>query len=564
MIQKKVLVIGLDGATFDIINPLIEKGKLPNIAKLMKTGSYGELLSTVPHLSPVAWTSFFTGCNPGKHGIFDFFHKIKGSYSVKINNFNHCKTKGIWDYLNESASKVIAINIPNTYPPPKIDGCFISGLGTPNKEVQYCYPPELKDEIIEKFGTFEMLTEIQHSDKLMHRYIAGRDRVIKNQTDVVKYLLKNKPWDLFIHVFTITDSIQHDCWKYIDNTHPNYSKHMNKNYGHIIDETYEMVDQAIGEFLKEVSDDTTVVLLSDHGQGPLKKTLSLNNVLKSKGYLCFKDNANVESQLSLKINRIISKAKKIPMYIVSKFLTKKQKDKLFFHIKEEMVEAFFKKAEDYLASIDWSKTKAYCEGSFSLIYLNKRDFYPEGIVNKADEKKIKEELKDIFMNLKDNETGENITEAIYEPHEIYKGDYIENAPDLIIILKKGYHGSGSIDRVLFNIKEDEFFSSHQWSGFHVPEGIFVLNDKKRIKADNKINDAKIIDLTPTILYLMGKDVPKEIDGKVLKNCVNETFLQTNAPKFSDETVYANKNFEDSFSEEEDENVKKQLSDLGYL
>ena len=160
--MNKVLVIGLDGATFDIILPWIKQGKLPNFEKLISEGSYGNLTSTLPTVSPVAWTSFATGVNPGKHGIFGFLTDYESTPVTRID----IKSKTFWEIASENGKRVIIMNVPMTYPPEEINGIIISGYESPEEEI-FTYPENLTEELIAKGYKTEAL------DK---RFETGEDR----------------------------------------------------------------------------------------------------------------------------------------------------------------------------------------------------------------------------------------------------------------------------------------------------------------------------------------------------------------------------------------------------
>ena len=156
-LKRKALVIGIDGATFRVIKPLIEKGKLPNIARMIEKGVHGVLSSTIPVVSAVAWTSFMTGKNPGKHQIFDFFGKIQGTYDFKLNTASDRKAKPIWINLSDENKRVLVLGVTMTYPPDPVNGYMVSGLGVPSDSdtQSYVYPPDFAKEIVANFGRFK-------------------------------------------------------------------------------------------------------------------------------------------------------------------------------------------------------------------------------------------------------------------------------------------------------------------------------------------------------------------------------------------------------------------------
>src|SRR5258708_11462961 len=167
-----VFVIGLDGATFDLIHPFIAQGFLPNLQSLISKGSYGELSSTIPPVTASAWTSFMTGKNPGKHGLFDFMQRRKNSYDLAPVSAFDRDGKAVWEIASELGKKCIVIGVPVTYPPTPLNGLMVTGMLTPRGAADYTYPPELKNEIAGAIGEY-----IVYSDEV---YSKGRGEIFLN------------------------------------------------------------------------------------------------------------------------------------------------------------------------------------------------------------------------------------------------------------------------------------------------------------------------------------------------------------------------------------------------
>ena len=142
---NKIMVIALDGATFDIIQPMIDRGELPNLSKLMSEGTYDKLLSTIPPETGPAFVTFMTGTNPGRHGITRFVRKSVNQENAEVLNSSHIASKTIWELLSEHGKKLIVLNIPFTFPPIPINGAMVSF-----KNGMQTYPPDLKERLIDQ------------------------------------------------------------------------------------------------------------------------------------------------------------------------------------------------------------------------------------------------------------------------------------------------------------------------------------------------------------------------------------------------------------------------------
>ena len=152
----KVVVIGLDAATWTVIRPWMAEGKMPNLAKLMKAGVSGALESILPPITPPAWTSFMTGKNPGKHGIFHFVETEHGGYAMNYANATSRRSQTVWKLLNDAGYSVGTMNIPFTYPPERLNGFQISGMDTPSETSPFIHPPELREELVEHLGGIQL------------------------------------------------------------------------------------------------------------------------------------------------------------------------------------------------------------------------------------------------------------------------------------------------------------------------------------------------------------------------------------------------------------------------
>jgi predicted AlkP superfamily phosphohydrolase/phosphomutase len=276
--KGRVFVLGLDGATFDLIDPWIEQGYLPHLKAFMDSGAYGTLNSVIPPMSPPAWSSAITGVNPGKHAMYDWYRRLPNSRSLVSETSRSLRTKAVWTLLSEAGRPVGVINVPLTDPPTKVDGFMISGM--PHTEVTgYTEPPELQATLdgymIDRMG--DHLGEnnaVELLDKFMRTY---RERL-----KVTLRLMQEKPWDLFWVVFTATDRIQHYYWKFMDENHPKYEPDADPMLKNAIFNLWVEIDEGIGKILEVMPEDATVIVMSDHGFGPIYKEVRLHNLVRGR------------------------------------------------------------------------------------------------------------------------------------------------------------------------------------------------------------------------------------------------------------------------------------------
>ena len=285
----RVVVLGFDGADFSLIQPWIDAGHLPGFAKIMNEGAWGELESVPNQRSAAAWTSFMTGKNSGKHGIFEFYDYLRDNYNIQFIKGQMRKGETLWHLAGRAGRKVGVINVPMTYPADEVNGFLIAGLDAPGVDSKgFTYPSGLYKEIIEAVGGYTIEPgligcivggDVDLAEKKLYEEI---DQKIATS----RYLMKKYPWDLFVTVFRSTDAAHHAFWKFIDREHCDYKPEEARKYGHVILSAYQKLDRYLQELLETLDDDTMLILMSDHGCGPKHPgNNQINQWLEAQGYL---------------------------------------------------------------------------------------------------------------------------------------------------------------------------------------------------------------------------------------------------------------------------------------
>lgn len=556
----KVVVIGLDGATFKVIRPWIENGQLPNLKEIMTDGVHGELYSTIPPLSPQAWTSFMTGKNPGKHGIFDFTSFKPGTYDLSFSNANVRCGKSLWKILSEHKFRVGVVNVPMTYPPEPVNGFLISGMEAPGVHSNFIYPSGLYREIKAATGQDYDIHGDYWTNKSPGDYLKVLLETMDNQARAIKYLLKQHPADFFMAVFGSTDRVQHFYWKYFDPEHPHYKQQDAEQYGDAIFKVYQLADKILGEYLALIPGPKAVFIMSDHGAGPAKKVVYLDKWLADNGYLVWEKDRVSGKYAALK-----------QLYLqLRKYSPRWFKDlmKAMFPQIREQVESNL-----ILGEIDWSRTKAFTLGVESTpVFINTKDRFPQGIVSSSGSEYnlLCNRLISEISQICDPETGETIVERVYKRDEIYNGDQLAQSPDLIVIWKNHEY----VSRRHYRDQNKEVVSSQlksgvmgrlmalELTGCHQPEGI-LLASGPGIRKKKVIKNANLIDLFSTILYYMGLAIPNDVDGKILTNIFTHDFLAQHQPVFFSQPAQESTG-QSGYQKDEEKIIAERLRNLGYL
>ena len=550
----KVLVIGLDGVTFDLLGPWIQAGELPNLQKLIGQGASGKLRTTLPPISSSSWSSFLTGVNPGKHGLVDFVYPGADSYKVSMINATSRRTRALWNWLNDAGYKVGLLGIPTTYPPEPVDGFMVSGFLAPGPESEWAHPPELKQELRAELGEFLLSPDERYrSSRWLDRFLDDLATSVENRTQAALYLMRNKPWDLFAVVYWDTDMVQHETWRLLDPDHPRYNPGEAAAHREQILAFHRKVDADVGRLLSEVDSDTLIVVMSDHGFGPVHSFFLTNNWLSNIGLLRFKRSPWTT------VKRLLFRLGFTPlkMFRLAKTLGMASlRRQVRFQQKSGLLNRIFLSFDD----VDWPRTQAFSIGSFGQVYVNLAGVRPQGIVQPGPEyQELRDQLVREALDLRDPRTGEPLVERVYRREEIYSGPYIARTPDLIVQPRGWeYMAFGHADFGSNKLVE----SIIGLSGHHRPDGVLILAGAG-VKPGVQLEGASILDLAPTILHTMNVPVPEDLDGRVLVEAFTASAPLARPVTYSQANLYKDGTPEPDFSDQDMEQVQEKLRGWGY-
>lgn len=536
----KLLIIGIDGATFDLIKPWAEAGHLPNLARLMDNGVHAPLASTLPPVTSPAWPTFMTGCNPGKHGVFDFIQPSGANYSMV--NATQIRQPTIWQRLSRAGYRVGVLNVPITYPPQPLNGFLVSGIPSPLSGA-ICYPADLISRYQKEFGEYHTAPLIQYKPGTEAEYIKDIFDLIRTHGNWALGLMQKESWDVLMVHFIALDIMKHALWRFMDKSHPRYEP---SPYENAIRDGYKLVDEYIGRMLARLPEKSTVLVMSDHGFGPLKQIVNLNMFLLEKGFLQLKTDWWTQLKAAA-FKRGLTPAgvyRMIETIGLQNLATRVSKN-----ARNKVVSKFLS-----FDSVDWSRTVAYSMGHVGQIYLNVAGREPQGVIKPENYEAVRQQVIDALYELK-NENGQSLVTKIILREETYHGPFTEKGPDIHLVLDD----YNMIAFPLFATNGKIFTQQIRGdSGCHRREGIFI-GQGTGIKKKGKLPEANILDLAPTIMTIMSQPVPRVMDGRVL----TEMFTFPPEVSFSDEAsngLVAST----ELSAEEAAQVEERLKSLGYL
>jgi predicted AlkP superfamily phosphohydrolase/phosphomutase len=563
--KRKVLVLGLDGATWDILAPLMKDGTMPNLAALVARGVSSPLESLIPPVTATSWTSFVTGLNPGKHGVFEFLLRRKGlaqAAASKGNPFGEIPVNStlldgvpVWEFASRAGLKSVVIGVPITYPPRQINGCMISDFLTPYGKRDFTWPPSLLDDLESRFGPYKLYHREVYSKRGVGRVIDELFDVLSFNVKVTRHLLKATDWDLFISHFWGTDRAQHELWHLLDEHHPRHDRKEAKKHGPRLKAFYALLDRSLGEILEDAGD-CEVILASDHGFGPIHTYLAFNSWLLTRGYL------RLRGDPATRLKRLAYAVGLTPVFFYRLSMAlglARLRLSGGFHSRQRMqmlLNRFFLS----LDNVDWARSKAYSKGNYGQIYVNLKGREPWGSVNPGQEyQTVRDSIKRDLLALDSPTTGEKMFDRVYFREELYQGPYVDEAPDLVFLPRDmRYKALGTLDFTSNSFS----FPVYGNSGDHRMHGIF-LGLGSGFRQGVSLAGPSIMDLAPTVLYLLGLPVPRQMDGKVLVDALKEERLIEYPVEYVDVDLLGRAGGS-SLTSQESEDIKRRLEGIGYI
>ncbi len=541
--RTPLLIVGLDGVTWDVLRPLMAEGRMPHLARLVEGGGHGVLHSTVPPITPAAWTTFLTGKSPGRHGVIDFERYDPATNRLMFNSTLRLEgVQNIWQILGARGYRVGSINIPMTYPARPMNGFLISGFETPGTSSDFVYPPELRDELVARWNDPTLRTKWRRAPlgglKLFRENVDYMSRSFHQGAAMTRWCGERFGWDVLMVVFKLTDNLQHKTWKHID---PRW-READPARRDVVKACWGEADAALGDLVAYAGErGARVMVVSDHGHGSLEGKVQVNRLLLDWGYLELRgDAAQGGTRVRHLLDRLRGRTKK------------------------------FARSGDILQdlAVDFSRTRACVmhAGMAGFLYINLKGRQPCGIVEPAAYESLRDEIRERLLDpscsATDPRTGREVRlfSAAHKPEALYgcSREAQPWMPDLMLIP----HESLSVVRKIRGRSAVSWLPDARIEGTHRPTGVWAAAGAG-LRAGATF-DMQMADCAPTILAMAGCPIPGDLDGRVAEQ------LFTSPPPITYEQVGAGRDVQapasagEAYSERDLEAVTARLSDLGYL
>lgn len=531
------VVIGLDGAGWHLLQPMMDAGVMPNLASLTQRGARGTLRSTVPTYTPPAWTSAVTGVNPGRHGIYGFFSTNAQSPRQELVHAGAIKAAPLWEMANAQGATAGIYNLPLTYPPQSFEGWMVSGMMTPehgeHRLTNFARPTEVEKAILELIPDYVVDVSANwatdwRSDALCERVL----RSLEQRLVALETLLERHPTDLVFTVLEAPDRLQHVYYRYLDPADDMYESEAGKRLRPRILECFAAMDRITG-LLAGAAGEGGVIVCSDHGFTAWDVSLHTNALLERWGYFKLRPGARLMQTRAAR--GVIPAARRV----LSAKAARAAKTKAF-------------------AAVDWSRTKAFASPVPQQgIYVNLEGREPYGIVPPTDLETLKDEIAGRLLALRGPDGGP-VTDRVYRAEEVFSGEHLDGAPDLLPVLRD--HRFELDDEIFHRAPFTD--QSHLPRGVHHPDGIVVVaGPGVRPGAEVK---GTVWDVTPTMLYQTGLAVPEGLDGEVMLGAFEPDHLNGTPVRRIAAQSRAGGEETSPYSADEEAAIEESLRGLGYL
>lgn len=545
--HSKVVIIGLDGATFRLLTPLVNAGVMPTLGRFMSEGAWGNLMSTRPPVTCPAWPSMYTGVGPGKHGVFSFSHRDPVTARVRTAASTDVRVPTLWEIAGQADQRSAILNVPITFPAQPLKGVMLTGFVSPDDSPLVTFPQVLRNELNDWGGRLNLNWSVlgfRPAEKTKREaHIRLINELLGQRVAQFERILEKYSCELCFLVHEYPDRVYHLYHHILD---PDFIAHRDAEHATtltLLHEGHRALDDSIKRLINRFGPNTNYIIVSDHGFGGVSQWVYVNNFLESRGLTRLRAGRVWAEMISRQMN-----------------LSLKARQRLGLEPKE----LWHRQDPSCAPLIDYKHSLAFAGPQLEqAVYVNAKRRFRDGIVEAADYERVRDQIIEALVRAVDPITKKPVFQGVWSRDELYSGPFRENAPDVVYDLAPGYMVSNSI--VPRSVLRGGFLRGLRrgWdlSGYHRPEGVFLGLGP----AFGKIGpiEASILDITPTVLYLMNLPIPDYMDGEVICAALKPGMLNGHVTRTSRINPILVRDTA-PYSEKDQREVTRRLEELGYL
>lgn len=559
MIQKpRTLLVGLDSACWQYIEPLLQSNRLPTLQHVMSQGIWGILHSTMPPWTPAAWSTIITGKNPGKHGVFDMIWRLPGTYDMIPVNAQIRQGTPFWQRLNGCGVRVGLVNVPFTYPPTAVEGFVVCGFGTPASAKDVAYPDQAQDWLQAQHEAYKPVVDAdllkRGEPKEVFRAENGHQA---NLVEIALSLAKRHHIDILVINLMLTDHANHKM--------PEMAQ---------VEQALCETDKHLAELLQGFTPDH-VMVISDHGSNRLKGNFMLEDWLRDHGYYVPAKRSPDEYGEALNwvlvqwfqehygwsgpLEQIVRRATRA---VLSR-LPRSWQQRFWHHL--EQIIPFAQARVEFRSEPDYEHTSVFPGSAHSgLLYLNRHDWEPQGTVTAEVQAALLTELAEKLAEIVDPDTGEPLFSHVYRAEDVYTGQAVAHGPALIL---DSYDSAWNLQlrghTAVVDQARDKYFVSGKDYGWHSRDGIFVFSGAAFAEGQSDC-EAHLVDVASTLLYLYDVPIPEDYDGRVLTELMSPDFVAQHPICSQPGDTAVTEPIANPYAADEEETLFEYLKALGYM
>jgi predicted AlkP superfamily phosphohydrolase/phosphomutase len=536
VIAPKAFLIGLDGATFSVLDPLMARGVMPFLGEFAVGAARAPLRTVIPPLTPPAWTSLMTGKRPGQHGVFDFFQRdAPDTEYFRLATSEDIGSATIWSLASHHGQRVISLNFPLMFPPPDVNGCVVPGGWMPWRQLRLgCHPPGLFDRLktLPSFNPRELALDMALEAKAVDgcpedeykEWIELHTRREERWFEIVSYLLREEPAELVGVMFDGMDKLQHLCWRFIDpGCRPEEPTPWEQEVMDLCDRYFRRLDAMLAELVALAGSDATVILASDHGFGPTLDVFYVNAWLEQNGYLAWAGDDGGPD--------------------------------------EQAAEVGFGEMMRHVFELDWNETVAYAATPSSQgIHVVAREPGSDRPMSPEVRRRIGAELTELLRETRHPRSGRPLVKEVWAREDAFPGPYEELAPDVSLVLEDGAAVSILRSETLVRTRAEP-------KGNHRSDGIFLARGPA-LRRGAAVGALSIVDVAPLLLYTLDLPVPVDMAGRIPEEIFDAGELTRRPPRSTTDTLTQLGREpaapDAAYDADIDEAVAKRLRALGYI